>query len=131
MRQRHLHRQAATLLAVMIMVVADAPAETAVGKRANGSSGIGYASVAAARSALTALPRAEVRVDDGWTVITDGAVGPQTTWTFAPPAHPAYPVLIRRDAVMKQGQPTLVTHFLCEGRRAACETLYTNLKNAD
>lgn len=100
------------------------------GSLAAAEAGFGYASVGAAFRALSALPQAEIRKEDGWTVITDGAVGPQTTWTFAPPSHPAYPVLVRRDAVMKHGQPTLVTRFVCEGRRAACETLYTDLKNA-
>ena len=126
------HRCGSLALMAALLATGVALAETSASDPANSThAGIGYLSVAAARAALSALPQAKLRVEDGWTIITDDAVGPQTTWTFASPAHPAYPVLIRRDAVMKQGAPTLVTRYLCEGRRAACESLYTTLKNSN
>lgn len=114
------HRKAALFGALLLSAFADAA-----------DSGIGFPSVRAAYQALSTLPQAQIRVTDGWTVVTDGAVGPQTTWTFAPRSHPAYPVLIRRDAVMKNGKPTLVTRFRCEGRPHACDSLYDTLQNAD
>ena len=92
---------------------------------------IAHVSVAQAYADLSSRPQAVIREEAGWIVITDNAIGPQTTWTFASQKHPAYPALIRRDAVMKRGEPTLRTRFLCEGPTAACEALYTTIENAD
>lgn len=92
-------------------------------------SGIGYASVGAARKALSAKPEVATADHGGWTIITDEAGDGFTTWTFAPKGHPAYPTLVRRDIVFKNGNPTLVTRVLCESKRGACDTLYTRLKN--
>jgi hypothetical protein len=91
----------------------------------------GHTSVAEAYADLSARPQAVIREEAGWIVITDNAIGPQTTWTFARKEHPAYPVMIRRDAVMKRGEPTIRTRFLCEGPGPACEALYTTLENAN
>ncbi|MCB1746263.1 MAG: hypothetical protein H6977_10840 [Gammaproteobacteria bacterium] len=91
------------------------------------AAGIGYASVSSARSALLDRAGARVEAVRGWTVVDAG--GPaHTRWSFAPRAHPAYPALVRRDVVSRDGVPTLVTWFLCEGRRASCETLYAGLQ---
>ena len=93
------------------------------------SIGIGFASVRAAYSALSARSDAEVEQDAEWTRIA--VPGPEglAVWSFASRAHPAYPVLVRRDVALRNGVPTLVTRFLCEGRRTACETLYADVRS--
>lgn len=90
-------------------------------------SGIGYVSVSAARKALAAKPSAQSAEHGGWTIITDEAGDDFTTWTFAPKGHPAFPTVVRRDIVFKNGNPTLVTRVLCESRRGACDALYSRL----
>jgi hypothetical protein len=94
------------------------------------SIGIGFASVRAAYTALSA--RSDAIVDDqtGWTRIALPGSDGLTVWSFAPRGHPAFPALVRRDVLSRDGVPTLVTRFLCEGRRAACETLYADLRGA-
>ena len=91
-------------------------------------SGIGYASVSAARKALAAKPDVQSADHSGWTIITDEAGDDFTTWTFAPKAHPAYPTVVRRDIVFKNGNPTLVTRVLCESKRGVCDGLYNRLR---
>lgn len=91
-------------------------------------SGIGYVSVSAARKALAAKPSVATADHGGWTIITDEAGDGFTTWTFAPKSHPAYPTVVRRDIVFKNGNPTLVARVLCEARRGACDALYSRLR---
>ena len=90
-------------------------------------SGIGYASVSAARQALTVKVAVQTADHGGWTIVTDQAGDAFTTWTFAPKSHPAYPSVVRRDIVFKNGNPTLITRVMCESKRGACDSLYTRL----
>lgn len=90
-------------------------------------SGIGYASVSAARQALTVKAAVQTADHGGWTIVTDQAGDAFTTWTFAPKSHSAYPSVVRRDIVFKNGNPTLITRVMCESKRGACDSLYTRL----
>lgn len=90
-------------------------------------SGIGYASVSAARQALAAKAAVQTADHGGWTIVTDEAGDDFTTWTFAPKSHPAYPTVVRRDIVFKHGNPTLITRVMCESKRGACDSLYQRL----
>lgn len=92
------------------------------------TSGIGYGSVGAAREALTKRLAWRTAEQAGWIIMTDEQANTFTTWTFAPRAHTAYPSVVRRDIVFKNGNPTLVTRVLCEARRGACDTLYARLQ---
>lgn len=92
------------------------------------TSGIGYGSVGAAREALTKRLAWRTAEQAGWIIMTDEQANAFTTWTFAPRAHTAYPSVVRRDIVFKNGNPTLVTRVLCEARRGACDTLYARLQ---
>lgn len=91
-------------------------------------SGIGYASVSAARQALAAKPAARTEEHSGWTIVTDAQGDGFTTWSFAPKSHASYPSVVRRDIVLKNGNPTLVMRVLCEARRGACDSLYTRMQ---
>ena len=90
-------------------------------------SGIGYASVSAARQALAVKAAVQAADHGGWTIVTDQAGDAFTTWTFAPKSHPAYPTVVRRDIVFKNRNPTLITRVMCESKRAACDSLYHRL----
>lgn len=120
MRQRH-----CKILFVAITAVMLAPAVPAA---QTSGSGIGYRSVSAARAALTSKPAAQTAEQAGWTIVTDEEGDDFTTWTFAPRAHPAYPSVVRRDIVFKDGNPTLITRLLCEAQRGACDALYSRLR---
>ncbi len=95
---------------------------------AAGESGIGYRSVREARDALAARDDVAVSSARGWTLVREPAAPGHTEWAFLAREHPAYPALVRRDVVLRAGTPTLVTRFLCEGARAACETLYARVR---
>ncbi len=118
---RHQHSRLLSVLAgVLLLTPSLLAAQTTV-------SGIGYASVRAARQALAAKPAVQTAEHGGWTIITDEQGDDFTTWTFAPKGHPAYPTVVRRDIVFKNGNPTLVTRVLCESKRGACDSLYSRL----
>lgn len=91
-------------------------------------SGIGYRSVSAARTALAGNPAVQTAEQAGWTIVTDAQGNDFTTWTFAPRAHPAYPSVLRRDIVLKDGNPTLITRLLCEAPRGVCDALYSRVR---
>lgn len=116
------HRRHPLLLLALCLslVPAALPAQTTL-------SGIGYVSVSAARQALAAKPSVATAQHGGWTIITDEAGDDFTTWTFAPKGHAAYPTVVRRDIVFKNGNPTLITRVLCESKRGACNALYSRL----
>lgn len=112
-------------LAATLMVAACSLAPAA---RAVGESGIGYRSVREARDALAARNDVAVSSAPGWTLVREPSAPGHTEWAFLAREHPAYPALVRRDVVLRAGTPTLVTRFLCEGARAACETLYARVR---
>lgn len=94
-----------------------------------GAADIGYPSVAAARAALAAQPGTEQVEEAGWTHIDlPAATGGVTRWSFVAPDQPAYPAVVRRDIVPRDGEPTLIVRFLCEGPRAACDALYAQVR---
>ena len=119
MRQHHRYILAACGL-ISNLAPGLSAAQTAV-------SGIGYASVSAARQALAVKAAVQTADHGGWTIVTDQAGDAFTTWTFAPKSHPAYPTVVRRDIVFKNRNPTLITRVMCESKRAACDSLYHRL----
>jgi len=81
----------------------------------------GYPTVAATFEALKARDDVRMTSQQGWTIIED----PQssTLWSFAPPEHPAYPAVIRRHIVEKEGRKLVETDALCEAGKSACDRL--------
>ncbi|MEQ8231637.1 MAG: hypothetical protein RLW61_13220 [Gammaproteobacteria bacterium] len=116
-------RHVAAALAACLLALA-APAAVLAGS----STGIGFRSVAAARAALAARADVERRRTSGWMVLRETGAPGRTEWAFVGADHAAHPALVRRDVTLKGGLPTLVTRFLCEGRRNACEALYARLR---
>lgn len=118
-----IHQRQCKIRWVVSIVLALAP-----GCSAAQTSAIGYRSVGAARAALANKPAVQTTTQAGWTIVTDEQGNDFTTWTFAPRTHPAYPSVVRRDIVFKDGNPTLITRVLCEARRATCDALYSRLR---
>ena len=92
--------------------------------------GLGYTSVRAARAALEARADVEVVSDADGTRFLERDSATHTQWTFVDRDDPAYPAVVRRDLEQRPDGPTLVTRFVCEGRRAACEALYRRVREA-
>jgi hypothetical protein len=82
---------------------------------------IGYRTVAEALSALTKASGLEVANPGGWTIVTDHEHS--TVWSFAPPSHPAYPAVVKRTAVSKDGSVYVDMKVQCEAAKAACDVL--------
>lgn len=95
------------------------------------SIGLGFPSVQAAYTALSSLPDVAVSEQDGWVRLESSDETGFVAWSFLLRGHPASPAVVRRDVVARAGIPTLVTRFVCEGHRAACEALYERLRADD
>lgn len=120
-------KTASRTLSVLLCLTGLLPAASVAAQTT--ASGIGYASVAAARQAVLARPTVSNRAEQrGWLIVTDEPGDDFTTWAFAPKGHPAYPTVVRRDIVFKNGNPTLVTRVHCESRQQACDALYARLR---
>ncbi|MEY2853347.1 MAG: hypothetical protein RL030_479 [Pseudomonadota bacterium] len=80
-----------------------------------------YRTVQAAWDALKDKPGVTIRLDNAWTVIGDQAA--LTTWSFAPKGHPAYPAVVRRVVVSRNGDTAIEVSVLCEASKDACVKL--------
>lgn len=92
------------------------------------SIGLGFPSVQAAYTAVSSRPDVSVSEEDGWIRLDSSTEAGLISWSFLPRGHPAWPAVVRRDVLARAGIPTLVTRFVCEGHRAACEVLYARLR---
>lgn len=84
-------------------------------------SDIGYASVAAALQDLPTKPGVTVSVREGWTIVDDAANS--TLWSFAPVGHAAYPAVVKRTVMNRDGQTFLDMRALCQAKKAPCDAL--------
>jgi hypothetical protein len=91
------------------------------GALAQGSSPIKYQTVARALADLKAKKDNTVSIRDGWTIIDDKAAN--AVWSFVPPGHPAYPAVVRRAAVVRDGKAGTATVSLCQSGKKACDNL--------
>jgi hypothetical protein len=84
-------------------------------------SGIEYKSVAEALKALRARPNVEISVQGDWTIVDEPAN--YTLWSFAPKGHAAYPAVVKRHVVQKDGVVSIKTDVICEATKTACDAL--------
>lgn len=84
-------------------------------------SGIEYNSVSEALTALRAKPGTEVSKQGNWTI----AIEPDKNviWSFAPEGHPAYPALVRRAVVPRDGRISIKMNVKCQASKSACDML--------
>lgn len=90
---------------------------------ASPTTAIGYPDVATARAQVPALPGAEVRTEDGWTLVIIKGDKEHILWSFTPPDDPAYPAAVKRRIYEENGAIMLQRSALCEASGAACEDL--------
>jgi hypothetical protein len=78
-----------------------------------------YSSVAEALADLKTRAGVSIEVLQGWTIVAeaDGS----TTWSFAPPDHPAFPAVAKRVLYRDQDGWQLKMDVLCEAEAAACD----------
>jgi hypothetical protein len=84
-------------------------------------SGINYPNVAEALQSLTTRSDVEISRQNGWTIINDRASLIQ--WTFTPPDEPAYPAVVKRSVIERNGAVSVETAILCQAEKAACDAL--------
>jgi ribonuclease HI len=84
-------------------------------------SGVEYKSVAEALNALRSKPNVEISVRGDWTIVEEPAN--YTLWSFAPKEHAAYPAVVKRQAVQKDGVVSIKTDVICEATKNACDAL--------
>ena len=97
-----------------------------VAPNASQESSVGYPSVAAALANLKSVPGNEVSVQDGWTIINDS--NHLTVWSFTPVGHPAYPAVVRRITVERNGAWYVETAALCQAEKKPCDELIAQFK---
>ena len=93
------------------------------------SKGIGFPTPQAALDALRKRTDVDIKVQNKWLVIRDGAS--KAIWTFAPPDHPAYPAVIKRVIVQTDNHERIETSALCQAKRAACDQLMKEMRLVD
>lgn len=84
-------------------------------------SDIGYATPAQALAALKAKPDVVFKEQRGWLVAVESAG--KTVWSFPPQANPAYPSVVRRRIVSRDGALLVDTRVLCGGTKSVCDAL--------
>ncbi|HET7845693.1 MAG TPA: DUF4019 domain-containing protein [Xanthomonadales bacterium] len=83
---------------------------------------IGFKTVAEARAALAKRDGASATTDEfGWTVVSEDRT--QALWSFVPGKHPAFPAVVRRQLVERDGTIFIEMETLCEAKQAACDAL--------
>lgn len=83
---------------------------------------IGFDTVAEARAALAKREGASATTDEfGWTVVSEDRT--QTLWSFVPAKHPAFPAVVRRQLVERDGTIFIEMETLCEAKQPACDAL--------
>ena len=114
-----------TALLVFTAFATIAPAAASEEAPARNSS-IGFPSVAAALEALRARKDVNISVQSGWTVVAerDGL----TLWSFTPKGHPAYPAVVKRAFVQKDGAWFVNMNALCEAEKAPCDKLMQDFR---
>jgi hypothetical protein len=83
---------------------------------------VGYPTVAAALAGLRSRQDVQFSEQNGWTIATDEKA--LTIWSFAPSGYPAYPAVVKRQVVDRQGGGSDIRiDVLCEAKKAPCDDL--------
>lgn len=90
------------------------------------NSDIGYASVKEARAILLKKIGADAREENGWLIVSDKT--DSTIWSFTPHGHQAYPAVVKRTVIEKDGTIFIQMAALCEADKIPCDTLIDQFK---
>lgn len=88
--------------------------------------GVGYPTVDAALAALKARGDVSISAQGGWTIVEDKAA--RTFWSFAPDGHPAYPAVVKRTVVERDGGVSIDMRALCQAQKSECDKLIDAFK---
>lgn len=84
-------------------------------------SSIEYDSVEAAMNDLGARQGVERSTQNGWMIAADDST--KTVWSFAPPGHPAYPAVVKRQVVQNGADVEIAMAVRCEAAKPDCDDL--------
>lgn len=84
-------------------------------------SSIGYESVDAAMNDLGSRQDIARSTQNGWLIAADDAS--RTIWSFAPPGHPAYPAVVRRQVVQNGADVEIAMAVRCGAAKPDCDDL--------
>jgi hypothetical protein len=87
-----------------------------------GESGIEYATLEEALSALRAKAGVKFKEQDGWLVAND--TDAIVVWLFTPPGHPAYPSMIKRHIVNGPEGAYMDTAIRCLASKSVCDKYF-------
>lgn len=82
---------------------------------------IEYRSVAEALAGLRSKPGTEMSVQGKWTIAYESAA--HVIWSFAPEDHPAYPAVVKRAVVVRDGKTMIDMGVICQASKSACDGL--------
>jgi hypothetical protein len=119
LRKRRIAMLTSKILALLLSVVV---ADSVFGQEP-ADSGIGYPTVSAALQDLKTKPNAQIRAEDGWTVVEERNDTEMILWSFTPEDHPAHPAAIKRRVYESDGAVYIDMKALCEAEKAPCDAL--------
>ena len=82
---------------------------------------IEYETVADAVEALSQKDGVLWHEENGWPIAVEEAE--LAVWSFSPPEYPAYPAVVKRQAIARGAGSTIVMSVLCEAEKDACDQL--------
>ena len=115
--------RAVVVLSVALAQPSNAARQSATQPLAEAShSTIGYGRVAEALKALRLKAGVVFSMENGWLIATDEAA--YTIWSFAPEGYPAYPAVVKRQAIPKGNNASLIEMTVeCRASKDACDEL--------
>ena len=85
---------------------------------------IEYKSVQEASDVLRNKPGAQGRREqDGWVTFNETVAGNTVLWAFVPQTDPAFPAVVKRTLLERDGQIYLDMRVLCGAQKSACDKL--------
>jgi len=84
-------------------------------------SNIEYKSVSDALTSLRNKPGTEIEMQGNWTIVVEPAL--KVIWSFAPERHAAYPAVVKRTIVEKDGKVNMKMDVICQATKSACDAL--------
>jgi len=113
------------LLALVLSAPFSAHAQNAKAVPEAGAPTIGYPTVQAALEALRNKPGVKFRTENGWLIAQDD--DEIAVYMFVPKDHPAYPTVIKRSVVNRDGKGYMETNVRCEASKPTCDDLMRHL----
>jgi hypothetical protein len=89
---------------------------------------IGYATVGAVLDALRGEPSAQFREQRGWTIVASRERDAPVEWFFTPEGHDAYPAVVKRTALERDGVGLIDLAALCQSEQQACDRLLDDFR---